>query len=64
VLRDCLKRVVAKRRRAMLEDIQVQIKDAELKGDSDRLRSLQMKQSELLSEMSERAGGIKDERVS
>ncbi len=58
-LRDCLKRIMSKRRRIMLEDIQLQIKDAELKGDSDRLRLLRMKVNELI-----KTGGFKDEGVS
>jgi|Deesub1362A_J573_1020465.scaffolds.fasta_scaffold00134_26 DNA primase len=49
VLRDCLNRMVIKRQRAMLEDLQSQIREAEQKGDSDRLlRLLQLKQEAIL----------------
>lgn len=59
VLRDCLKKIISRRLMAKLEDIRFQIRDAEQKGDSERLKVLQMKQNELL-----RTGGFKDERVS
>jgi len=49
VLRDCLNRMVIKRQRAMLDDLQSQIRDAEQKGDEDRLfRLLQLKQEAIL----------------
>lgn len=48
VLDDCLKRLKDKRRKRLLQEIQDQIKEAELKKDKDLLRKLQMKQHELL----------------
>jgi len=48
VLSDCLRRIATRRQKAMLEDIQAQIRDAEQRGDVDRLRLLQIKQNSLL----------------
>jgi len=48
VLRDCLRAMMSKRHKAILKDIQAQINDAEKRGDRERLRSLQIKQHELI----------------
>ncbi|GAB4535096.1 MAG: DNA primase [Thermodesulfovibrionia bacterium] len=57
-LKDCLKRMMDKRHKAMLRDIQSQIRDAEMRGDRERLRLLQMRQNELI-----RMGGDRDGRL-
>lgn len=57
-IRDCLKRMMDKRHKALLKDIQSQIRDAEMKGDTERLRRLQMRQGELLRMGGHRHAGL------